>query len=288
MLSMNRAKPTLGNRSIIRNGPPQSAAGEPKREERDHQRSRKYSRPSWRDWMLLSIALLFVIAGLLILPRNPNVGIVTLAFFGTCAVVFLGSIARELRFQRFRASRVEVAGGVPIRPSRGRILLAGGWLTVLGFVIMTFGAAYPLLMRVLAGFIAAVGLVIVAGALMGWFPREFLQFDGDAFTIARRGYRARIPWDHIAHLDAGVYNNNAILLIWVDDLGAVIFDPEGAEADAYRATAGGPMFGAHFALTTRWYSFDLAVLTAAILSYARDANARDHLKQRGLPAFPAG
>lgn len=252
-----------------------------------HQGSRKYPRPSWRDWTLLAIALLFVIAGLLILPRDPNVGIVTLAFFGSCAVVFLASIARAARFHHFRATRVEVAGGVPIRPSRGRILLVGGWLTVLGFVILTFGAPYPLLIGVLAGFIAVVGLIVVTGALIGWFSREFLQFDWDAFTIAKRGYRARIPWDHIAHLEAGAYNNNPILLIWVDDLRAVIFAPEGAEADAYKATAGVQMLGAHFALMTSWYSFDLAVLTAAILSYARDANARDHLKQHRLSATPA-
>ena len=258
-------------------------------EESDRQTVREYPRPKWRDWGLLAIGLLFVAAGLFILPSDPNVGIVTLAFFGSCTVVFISNIARKLRLRRFRSTRVEVIGGVPIRPSRGRILLFSGWLTGLGLIILIFGAPYPFLIMVLAGSISAVGAIILIGALVGWFPRQFIQFDADAFTIANKGYLARIPWDNIARLEESFWNDNPFLFIWVGDLREVVFEPAGSEARAYKATAGGGrMFGVDFAITLALYDVDLPVLTDAILHYVQDPNARDSLKQSRLGGPAAG
>src|SRR6266568_9091794 len=85
-----------------------------------------YPGPGIRDWALLAIGVGFTGAGLLILPFNPNVGIVTIALFGLSAVVFATTIVRKLRFRRPRPLRAEIVGGVPIRRSRAIVLGRGG------------------------------------------------------------------------------------------------------------------------------------------------------------------
>src|SRR5215475_4487259 len=59
-----------------------------------------YPKPGLRDWILLGIAATFVLAGMVAFPSNPNVGIVTMAFFGLCGAVFASTIIRKLRFRR--------------------------------------------------------------------------------------------------------------------------------------------------------------------------------------------
>ena len=105
-------------------------------------------RPTFQDWLLLAINVVFVAMGLVILPSKPDVGVVTLAFFGSCLVVTAGSVWRKLRDRRFSADTVEVVGGVPIRPRVGLFSLAGLWMLALGTVLIVFGHAYPLLFRI--------------------------------------------------------------------------------------------------------------------------------------------
>ncbi len=56
-----------------------------------------YPGPGRQDWATFLISVVFTAVGMLILPSDPSVGIVTLALFGSCAVVLGAIVARKLR-----------------------------------------------------------------------------------------------------------------------------------------------------------------------------------------------
>lgn len=238
-------------------------------------------RPTAKEWLLVAINSAFVAAGLLILTQNRDTGIVTIAFFGTCLAVALATVVRKLRYRRFAAERVAVAGGVPIRPSSTFMPLLGGWLAVLGIILFVFGHDYPLLFRVLAVLIAVAGVAVLALALTRRLPGGFLQFDPDALTIAQRRWRARIPWDDIAGVHEGEYASNPVLLVAVADPARLDIAPEQARALAMRDIARTrALMGADFAVMSQHYGIDLPVLAATVQRYVEERDARAELGPR--------
>ena len=224
---------------------------------------------------MLAIGVTVVVMGLFILPSNRDIGIVTLAMFGSCTAVFAAQILSKYRFRKFTATAVEVAGGVPIRPRRGLGWLMGSWMLALGVILIVFGASYPAPFRWLAGFVAVVGVVLLIATALGLFPGGYLQFDPDALTIGQRRWSARIPWDAIGSVHEGEFSGNPILLIAVNDVAALAISPPDARTAAYKSMAkSAAMFGAEFAIMTTHYGIDLPVLAAAVTHYARDAEAR--------------
>jgi hypothetical protein len=246
--------------------------------------SRNRPRPTTREWLLVAINTLFVVAGIVILPHEPDGAIVTIAFFGTCLVVSLGTVLRKLRDRRFAAETLAVAGGVPIRPSNIIMPLLGGWLAILGVVLFVFGHDYPLLFRAIAVFIAVVGVVVLALALMRRLPGGFLRFDPDALTIAQRRWRARIPWDNILIVHEGEYASNPMLRLRVVDLDGLDIAPAEARAAALRDIARTQaLMGAEFVVMTAQYGIDLPLLAGTVARYVQDRAARAELRPRLTP-----
>ena len=241
--------------------------------------------PSLKDWALLAIGVVFSVAGVFILSSDRDVGIVTLAIFGTCTAVFAMQIWGKLRARNFTASQVEVAGGVPIRPKRTLGLILGGWMLALGIVLVVFGATYGAPFRWLSGIIAVVGAVLLIATALGRFPGGYLQFDPDALTIAQAKWRVAIPWDEISGVTESEFSGNPMLLIVVTDAASLIIDPPEAAAAVYKAIAKNQsMIGAEFAVMTTHYGIDLPILAAAVTHYARNRKARASLRQRSLRA----
>jgi hypothetical protein len=237
--------------------------------------------PSWQEWLLLAINLIFVVMGLLILPHDRDAGIVTLALFGSCLVSSAATILRKRRFGRFSAEKVDVIGGVPIRAQAGLMKLLGAWLLILGIILVVFGHDYPQYFRYLSWFVALVGAAVLGGALAGLWPGGYLQFDPDALTIAQRTWRARIPWDEITSVSAGEYQSNPVLLIDVADGARLNIMPPEETARAMKAIAQSQaMMGADFAIMTTHYGIDLPVLGATVARYVQDASARAELRPR--------
>ncbi|MGI9424244.1 MAG: hypothetical protein ACR2PA_13715 [Hyphomicrobiaceae bacterium] len=241
----------------------------------------RYPPPTGQDWLLLAISIVFVVMGAIILTNDRDVGIVTLAFFGSCLAVSVGTILRKYRFRRFAAEKVDVTGGVPIRPKTGIAGLVGAWLLVLGLILVTFGHDYPLVFRLIAGFIAVVGVVFLAAALTGQWPGGYLLFDPEHLTIAQRGWRARIPWDEITAVHESEFHSNPVLLVEVADPIRLEITPSAAQERAMKSIAGTQaMMGADFAIMTMHYGIDLPVLAAAVARYVQDATARAELRAR--------
>jgi hypothetical protein len=244
-------------------------------------RNARFPPPTFQDWLLLVLNVVFVAAGLLILPSSPDAGIVTLAFFGTCLFVSAGTVLRKFRFRRHAAAKVDVQGGVPIRPRMGAMLALGGWLTVLGIILVVFGHSYPLLFRILGAGVAIAGGVLTFGVLVGWWPGGFLQFDPHHLTIAQRAWRVRLPWDEIVDVVEAELQSNPVLLIAVADADRLAVDPPQAVGRAMKAIANSrALIGADFMIMTTHYGIDLPVLSDAIARYVNDVSARAELRHR--------
>lgn len=251
---------------------------EPVHDERQRERRPP---PSLRDWALLAINIVFVAGGLAILPSDRDTGIVTLAFFGSCLAVTVATLWRKHRYRRYSPGKVEVVGGTPIRPKVGVMLGLGVWMLALGTVLVIYGQHYPLAFRVLSGFVAVAGAVLLLLALSGQWPGGWLQFDPDVLTIAQRGFAVRLPWHDIVAVVEGDYETNPLLLIAVADVTALEVVPSEARAKALRTigrTRG--TMGADFAIMTTHYGIDLPVLADAVRRYAGDATARRELRPR--------
>jgi hypothetical protein len=238
-------------------------------------------RPTFKEWLLLAINIAFVAMGLLILPDERDTGLVTIAFFGSCLAVAAATILRKLRYRRFTAERIEVAGGVPIRPSNYLMPLLGAWLAVLGVVLFVFGHDYPLMFRALAVVVAGVGVALLALSFTGRVPGGFLQFDPEGLTIAQRAWGARIAWDNIAAVHEGEFSSNPVLLVTVAERARLDIVPPEAQMRAMRDIGRTwAIMGADFAIMTAHYGIDLPVLAGTIARYAQDAAARADLRPR--------
>lgn len=234
--------------------------------------------PSRYDWATFLISVLFTLMGFLILSSDRNVGIVTIALFGSCAVVLGATVFRKRRHSRFQETHVEVAGGVPIRESRMRYVALGAWMTVLGLLMWYFGDTYPALFRWLSLAVAAAGVAVLGAIALGRLPSGFLQFDPDGLTVADRTARVAIPWQNVMETGEAELHGNPMLLIVLADMAGIRIDPPDATPRVYKTMAQTQaMYGSHFAIMTSYYGIDLPVLAAAVRRYAGDPGSRAQL-----------
>ena len=247
-----------------------------------------YPKPGIRDWVLLAIGIVFVLSGVIILPSNRDVGIVSLAMFGPATVVAATIILRKLRFRRQRALKAEIVGGVPIRQSRVLVITSGATLAAMGVVFILFGNSYGPIFLGLAWLIAVIGGGLLIGALLGWWPNDFIQFDAVGISFGRTRYTLMVPWEAIARVSAGHYNNNPAAFIWLHDNTSIVVDPIERYQQALKHLAwntgwtGAPIF-----VLTSNYGMDLPLFMMALERYLADPGARAELARRQLPNMPA-
>ncbi len=247
-----------------------------------------YPCPGIRDWALLAIGVGFTGAGLLILPFDRNVGIVTIAFFGLCAVVLATKIVRKLRFRRPRPLRAEIVGGVPIRPSRAIAFGLGASLFALGAILVTFGRGYGVTFWSISWLVMAVGSALSIGIAVGWLPVGFIRFDPPGITIARRRWSYTIPWDCISGIAPGELHHNPVLYVWLDNPHAVdAHPPECKEQVVKHLASNARWVGAHVMLMTSQYRLELPLLVQALERYLADPSARAELARGMVPGSDA-
>lgn len=242
--------------------------------------------PSRRDWLLLTINVVFVVMGVVLLPRKFDVGIVTITFFGFCAIVPVTTILRKQRNRRLRPLRAAVVGGVPIRPSRSRTLALGIGLLVVGTTLITFGHGYPWLMHVVVWVIVAVGAVVTIGVMLGKFPVGHLMFTPRGLTIGRRRYTISVSWDDMLMWDSADFHDNPVLRIWLRPNPTIVVEPPALTARATSDLASSNAWmGAPIAIMTSSYALDVPVVLVAIERYVRDPASRAELdSSRLLPS----
>lgn len=245
----------------------------------------QYRGPGFRDWLLLVLGIAFVVSGLVLLRRKPDVAVPCLALFGVCSVVSANNVLRKRRFARFGPMTVEIVGGTPIRPLRSRIGLLGATLLALGIVLLSYWHSGPILVLACILVMAAGGAALLIGLLFGYLPVGFLQFDPDGMTVGSRGYSISLPWDAIAGVGPGEFHDNPVLLLWLNDLNRVGVQPSRARARALANLASSQRWvGAHVMIMSSHYGIELPYLVSAIERYLAEPQARQGLAVPRLPA----
>ena len=234
------------------------------------------------DRSLFILNMVFVVIGVLVLRSNPDVGIVTIAFFGSGAVLAASIIIRKRRSAP-KAERVMLTGGVPIRPSRVLIGGLGAWLAVLGVILTVFGWSYGLVFRCLSIASLIFGCYLLAAVLIGWLPNTYLQFDVSGITFGYRGFSYVVAFDNIADLAVAEMNRNPFLLIRLhrpDDI--AVTPPARHVAAIKRIARSEALMGAHIAIPAQQYLMDPALLAQAIARYISEPSSRSELAVRSL------
>jgi hypothetical protein len=236
--------------------------------------------PQRQEWLLLIINIVFVATGVFLIPSSPDVGIVTLAFFGTCLLTTFAFQWRRHMDRIFRARTVEVVAGVKIKPQRRIILLMGGWLTGLGAIMYKYSGSYPIIFEWLCLLLVVIGFGLLISALMGVLPKGYLQFDPEGFTIGDFGWAMQIPWDNISDVQQGEYNMNPVVNIDFADIDAVLISPAGKRQKALRKLVfNSNILGTPIMLMPMHYGIPRPVLAGAIIRYCNSAEARAGMRK---------
>jgi hypothetical protein len=243
-------------------------------------------RISRHDLLPILCNVVLALIGLVLLPSKADVGIVTVAFFGSGAY-FLGLLQwRKYAEHKLKLTSVEVVGGARIYPKRSFMVLMGLWLLILGFVFIVFGGSYPAMFRWIGGFVAVCGFVVAVLAALRLHPAGFLQFEPEGLIIGQRGWRVMVPWDKIEDVDVTELSNNPVIRLGVYDRQNLVITPASAEAKARTIMSKGStlfswgpffIFPMHYGIPTR-------ILASAIRHYAHDNVARRKLGDRQLVA----
>ncbi len=237
----------------------------------------------WRDRWTIIINGVFALLGLLLIRANLDVGIVTVAFFGSGAFLLAWLQWRKYVEHRQTLTSVDVVGGVRIYPRRAFMLVMGGWLAALGLVLFVFGTSYPGLLRWIAAFIFVCGFVLCVLTVLRQYPPGFLQFEPDGLMIGRRGWQVRVPWDCIYAVETGEISNNPIIQLGVTDRHMLVVSPATAQSIADKAMKGGSLTDwGPFIIFPMHYGVASKVLAGAIMHYVEDAAARRSLGKRQL------
>jgi hypothetical protein len=240
-------------------------------------------------WIPFLICVAFVLDGLFLLDSNFDIAIVTIVFFGSCAVIGGIPIVRRLRPVQPAPDRVEIIGGVPIKPSMGILMTIGLWLAVLGIITLVFGWSYGVIFRGVSSGFLGLGCYILIGLYLGWLPAHYLQFDPHGITFGERGFSYLVRWENISGLAAGELHGNAVLLLQLDRPDAIEVTPPERTTRALKGlTRNALLCGADVVIATTQYRMDLSLLTQAIERYVREPAARIELSQKFLVADPSG
>jgi hypothetical protein len=239
--------------------------------------------PSVKDWALLAISTVFVAIGLVVLWSEPDVGIVTLALFGSCLALFAHNIWRKFHYRNLAGARIAVVGGVPIRAGLARPIGLGLWIATMGGLMAGFGGNYGPVFQWLSAGVALAGFAVLGLVALGRYSGRFLRFDPEGLTIAERGWQVLLPWDSITDVQVGSYNDNPMLFLHVADPGALVVAPPEAGGKAMAKFASNQSWmGAPFAIMTGEFGTDAPVLAGAIATYVQNHAARRSL----TPALP--
>ena len=222
------------------------------------------SGPTLEDWSTLGISVGFCLVGVALLLLTPDwrTGVVTLAFFGSCAVVIGGIVLRKRRARDFRALSVSIRGGTDLRLSDGPLMPLCAGMVVLGAIMFFVGTTYGWIFRGIGAFIAAVGAAMIALQLAGLLRRHFLRFEPEGLVIGERRRTRRVPWNEIRAISAGEISDNPVVFLTLDGTAAPV------------------------AITPWLYGLEVAPLVAALERYVREPAARRELAPppHALPA----
>ena len=236
-------------------------------------------------WGMFAGNVVFVICGLVLLRTNFAVAVITIACFGYCAITIGMELGRKLRADAPAYGRVELAGGMPLRPSRllpASLALA---IAAFGVMFMVFGSRHGVIIQGVGLGLAVLGCVFLAGVMIGWLPMSYLQFDPVGITLGRRGFAYTVPWDNISALGTEEINDDPVILIRLHQPRDIAVTPPQRTPEAlHELSRCERSYGAHVFLTPLQYRMDASRLTEALDRYVREPRTRAELSGRLIRA----
>jgi hypothetical protein len=249
--------------------------------------------PRLEDWATLGISLCFCLMGMALLLLTPDwrTAVVTLAFFGACAITLAILVARKRRGRRFRALRVSIEGSRDIPMAETQLLVLALGLVLLGGIMFFVGTAHPALFRALGALIALVGAALIGLRLSGLLRRQFLRFEPRGIVIGQRSFEFRLDWDNIRGIGTAELADNPMILLTAHAVTDIEVTPSRARSRLYRSVRQNQWLGADVVIMPWLFGLEMAPLLAALVRYARDPAARQELAPRTASApkaLPAG
>ncbi len=236
----------------------------------------------YRYYWDIVVGLVFIFIWALIMYKED------LSFFNLNAIVFfllgivttIATILWKLRYRKFRASKVSVAGGVPIYKDVSQSILFS-WFICLGGLSIPFSPAGISIVTIgISAFVVLLSVMIFTAVLKAR-KRHYLQFDRKAITIGLNSSRAIIPWGCIARIEADEFASNPVLLLWLKRPDRVEIVPASSRREGFAGLRGG-YWKSDVVLFPEAYKVDLPVLGAAIARFAADSKAREELVLRKI------
>lgn len=229
------------------------------------------------DWGLFVVGAAFVVLGLVVLPRKPQVGVVTIVFFGACAGLGWQRVRRR---RNPEAARPEsIPRGVMIRQSRRQLATLGTTLAIVGGTMAVVATEYPLLFRGLGAAIALVGVAALGSAVLGVLPAGYVCLAPEGLRVGRRKLEYSVPWQAMKSISAGELYGNAVVFVDLADAGSVTAAREDARRRALAELASAKRWqGSELVIMTSAYGLDASSFAAAL---AQQANACVQTRKRG-------
>lgn len=225
-------------------------------------------RPTRLEWFVALIGFLFCIGGILLLPKNFNIAITTISFFGVVFLTAVITIFGKIRASKFQNQSVSVAGGINIRPSRFRIFLLSFTLIFSGGVLFYFGDHYPVIIKILSFIIFATGVILLLLLVMKIIPADYIRFESTGFILGRRWGEVCIPWSEISDCQPGDMHSNQAVFLWINSLAHLEVIPQERFSTIQKEVqTNQESMGFHFMILTGLYGIYAPVLSEAIKRY---------------------
>jgi hypothetical protein len=233
----------------------------------------------WRTEIHLGISLAFCVLALFMIRNDWRQGVVTLAFFGGCALTFLGVILRKRRERRFHANLVHVVGGVDIPFDRRRFVAVAVGLAALGSIMFAVGTGYPWLFRILGLILAFCGITLLAGLLLGLVGRRFIRFERRGIVFGERTYSFCVRWESIRGIQAFEYHHNPLVGLDLADPLVVEVTPA-SKHEVFLKSVGRNRgwMGADIVIATQSFALEVPPLMAALRRYLDEPETREELE----------
>ena len=233
--------------------------------------------PSCEDWAVFLCTLSFCVLGIWLLTQDWRVGIVTCTLFGLVALTFGAKIARQLRIESPPVLATHIVGSTTLFAERRRLLPAAASCITIGCVLYFVGTSYPLLLRVMGGFIALTGCVVLARMALGLYSSRFIRFEPQALWVGEQSYRFKIDWDNIGGIATLAGANDAVI-VRIADLERIEVQPPRRRSHFLRdLTCNSGWLQSHLVLRPESYGLDVAACATALARYAAQADVRQEL-----------
>ncbi len=230
----------------------------------------------------IAIGCLFMVIGIWMISREgPSLfNLYSILFWLLGIISTVVTIGWKVRYRKFQATMINVAGGVPIFKDLSGLLAFGVYMFLGGvaFLFSPVGASLPMIF--VSAFIMGVGALLFLCALQAR-KKQYLQFDPDGLIIGFNLGRAMIPWNSIARIEADEFCENPVLLIWLNRRDLVEIFPASKREYGFAELHGGSP-RSDIILFPHAYCVDLPVLGAAIARYATQPEARGELALRKI------